>query len=127
MESPNKIENCIEKYIMHSQRKIVKYKISINSNIEDIIDKITKDIEFKYDVHLMGLNTAINKVVLISEIIKSKIGGIHQLCTISSLTNEDNNYKYEIDKLMPKLDILLSLDEPIFKGNGYQPPYKVNP
>lgn len=112
--------NHIDAYLSKSKINVIEYKISINSNVDEIILNITKDFQKNYDVRIMGLNSAISKVVLICEILKTKINGIHQLCNISSLSNDENNYN--CDKLMPRLDILLSLKEPDLKGFGYQSP-----
>ena len=89
---------------------------------------------------ISGLNNAIKKVVLIAEIIKIKIPGLHQLNEINCLNKIINNdIKYnnnsEIesniindDKMIPRLSIKLTFIEPSKEEKenlGYQKPLNI--
>jgi hypothetical protein len=82
-----------------------------------------------YDtIIISGLNKAIKKVVLITEIIKSKIPGLHQLNEINSIYKQNSNgINNEInnENAMPRMSIKLTFVEPSQeeKNNmGYQRP-----
>ena len=86
----------------------------------------------KIKVHIKGkisgLNKAIKKVVLITEIVKSKIPGLHQINEINTLykqNNEINQNDISNENGMPRMSIKLTFVEPSEeeKNNmGYQRP-----
>ena len=68
-------------------------KISELTDVHETIDFIMELFTKKnYDtIIISGLNKAIKKVVLITEIIKSKIPGLHPLNEINSIYKQNNN------------------------------------
>ena len=102
-------------------------KISENTDVHESINFIT-DLFLKHNYNTIGLNKAIKKVVLITEIIKSKIPGLHQITNINSLENKKDE---EIDdnKIIPRLSITLTFIEPSEeekKDLGYQKPISIS-
>ena len=105
-------------------------KISELTDVHETIDFIMELFTKKnYDtIIISGLNKAIKKVVLITEIIKSKIPGLHQLNEINSIYKQNNNgINNEInnENAMPRMSIKLTFIEPSQeeKNNmGYQRP-----
>ena len=117
-------------------------KISENTDVHETIDFIMNLFTIKnYEtIIISGLNNAIKKVVLIAEIIKIKIPGLHQLNEINCLNKINNNeIKYsnnsEIesnvisdDKMIPRLSIKLTFIEPSKEEKenlGYQKPLNI--
>ena len=86
---------------------------------------------------ISGLNKAIKKVVLITEIIKIKIPGLHQINEINCLdihnnneinNNNDNINENNNDKMIPRLSIKLTFIEPTKEEKenlGYQKPLNI--
>ena len=68
-------------------------KISENTDVHETIDFIMNLLTNKnYEtIIISGLNKAIKKVVLITEIIKIKIPGLHQINEINCLNRLNNN------------------------------------
>ena len=105
-------------------------KISELTDVHETIDFIMELFTKKnYDtIIISGLNKAIKKVVLITEIIKSKIPGLHQLNEINSIYKQSSNgINNEInnENAMPRMSIKLTFIEPSQeeKNNmGYQRP-----
>ncbi len=106
-------------------------KISELTDVHETIDFIMELFTKKnYEtIIISGLNKAIKKVVLITEIIKSKIPGLHQLNEINSIYKQNNNngINNEInnENAMPRMSIKLTFIEPSQeeKNNmGYQRP-----
>ena len=105
-------------------------KISELTDVHETIDFIMELFTKKnYDtIIISGLNKAIKKVVLITEIIKSKIPGLHQLNEINSIYKQNSNgINNEInnENAMPRMSIKLTFIEPSQeeKNNmGYQRP-----
>ena len=105
-------------------------KISENTDVHESIDFIS-DLFLKHNyntIYISGLNKAIKKVVLITEIIKSKIPGLHQITNINSLESKKNE-ENDDNKLIPRLSITLTFIEPsedekkkfrISKANKYR-------
>ena len=112
-------------------------KISENTDVHETIDFIMNLLTNKnYEtVIISGLNKAIKKVVLIVEIIKIKIPGLHQINEMNCLNiinnyqeNNDNYKELEIincEKNIPRLSIKLTFKEPSKEEKeqlGYQKP-----
>ena len=105
-------------------------KISELTDVHETIDFIMELFTKKnYDtIIISGLNKAIKKVVLITEIIKSKIPGLHQINEINSINKQNfNSLNDEVnsDNTMPRMSIKLTFVEPSQeeKNNmGYQRP-----
>jgi hypothetical protein len=72
-------------------------------------------------VVICGLSLAINKVILVAEVVKSQIKNLHQTNNIDCLISNDK-FDHSIEKMVPKLEIILSKVEPKNKGTGYQKP-----
>jgi len=106
-------------------------KISELTDVHETIDFIFELFTKKnyQTIIISGLNKAIKKVVLITEIIKSKIPGLHQINEINSLykqnNNEINDNEINNENAMPRMSIKLTFIEPSQeeKNNmGYQKP-----
>ena len=105
-------------------------KISELTDVHETIDFIFELFTKKnyQTIIISGLNKAIKKVVLITEIIKSKIPGLHQLNEINSIFkqgNNDINNEINNENAMPRMSIKLTFIEPTEeeKNNmGYQRP-----
>ena len=89
-----------------------------------------------YDtIIISGLNKAIKKVVLITEIIKIKFPGLHQINEINCLNKQNNNNDYNDindksneEKIIPRLSIKLTFIEPSKEEKenlGYQKPLNI--
>ena len=117
-------------------------KISENTDVHETIDFIMNLFTIKnYEtIIISGLNNAIKKVVLIAEIIKIKIPGLHQLNEINCLNkinsyeiknnnnNEIENNIINDDKMIPRLSIKLTFIEPSKEEKenlGYQKPLNI--
>ena len=99
----------------------------VHETIDFIIELFTKK---NYEtIIISGLNKAIKKVVLITEIIKSKIPGLHQINEINSLYKQNsigiNNDEISNEIAMPRMSIKLTFIEPNEEEKnflGYQRP-----
>lgn len=114
-------------------------KISENTDVHETIDFIMNLFTNKnYEtIIISGLNKAIKKVVLITEIIKIKIPGLHQINEINCLdihnnneinNNNDNINENNNDKMIPRLSIKLTFIEPTKEEKenlGYQKPLNI--
>ena len=109
-------------------------KISELTDVHETIDFIIELFTQKnYEtIIISGLNKAIKKVVLITEIIKSKIPGLHQINEINSLykqsNNGINNDEINNENAMPRMSVKLTFIEPSQEEKndlGYQRPLNV--
>ena len=117
-------------------------KISENTDVHETIDFIMNLFTNKnYDtIIISGLNKAIKKVVLIAEIIKTKIPGLHQLNEMNCLNKLTNQFNYDNnedfkennilnnEKIIPRLSIKLTFIEPSLEEKekiGYQKPLNI--
>jgi len=109
-------------------------KISELTDVHETIDFIMELFTQKnYEtIIISGLNKAIKKVVLITEIIKSKIPGLHQINEINSLykpsNNGINNDEINNENAMPRMSVKLTFIEPSQEEKndlGYQRPLNV--
>ena len=105
-------------------------KISLDTDVHQAIDFICNLFQIqKFDtIKICGLSKAIRKVVLITEIVKTKVKGLYQINNIDCLSKKGShsNYSNQDDMgLVPRLEVLLSFIEPTKeeKNNlGYQAP-----
>ena len=124
----------MEKDLKNNDLKLnILIKIGKQSNLEELIDKIINLITScnknnkKIDVVLQGIKNAICKVVLVSEVIKSRIKGVHQICDISCLNKIENENKSNIEYLIPKIEVILFNYHPEkIPDLGYAPPYSIS-
>ena len=120
----------------NNEIKISEYT-DVHETINFIMDLFTNK---SYNtIIICGLNKAIRKVVLITEIIKAKIPGLYQLNEINCLSDNEgvfNNNSEEIknninennEKIIPRLAIKLTFIEPSKEEKeklGYQNPLNV--
>ena len=112
---------------MNSQQQPTKpenqIRIGINSRVGSIIryvNLLIKDNKFKfYDFSAIG--GAIGKLVSAVELIKLVNPGLFQVNKISTVSIDTKDPKSDqVQRLYPKLEVILSLDEPKEKGEGYQ-------
>ena len=124
---------------MEKNRELKHPFININNEIKiSELTDVHETIDFIFELFtkknyqtiiISGLNKAIKKVVLITEIIKSKIPGLHQINEINSLykqnNKEINDNEINNENAMPRMSIKLTFIEPSQeeKNNmGYQRP-----
>ena len=117
-------------------------KISENTDVHETIDFVMNLFTNKnYEtIIISGLNKAIKKVVLIVEIIKIKIPGLHQINEINCLNklnyndinnnniNDNENNILNNEKIIPRLSIKLTFKEPSKEEKenlGYQKPLNI--
>ena len=117
-------------------------KISKNTDVHETIDFVMNlFINKNYEtIIISGLNKAIKKVVLIVEIIKIKIPGLHQLNEMNCLNkpnyneincdgdNDNENNIINNDTIIPRLSIKLTFKEPSKEEKenlGYQKPLNI--
>ena len=101
-------------------------KISTKTNVRAVIRYIVDLFNTKnHDiVTISGLNQAISNVVLVAEVVKTQILGLHQVNTIVCIVmNSEEEGNDDIQRRTPKLEIILSRSEPKVKTSGYQKPY----
>lgn len=101
----------------------------VHSAIDFICDLFTNK---KYEtIKILGLSNAIKKVILIVEVVKSKIEGLYQINEIGGFrgkTMKDKTTDTEIfmeDQFVPRIEILLTLIPPSEEEKklaGYQEP-----
>jgi hypothetical protein len=102
-------------------------KICFDTNVKNAINYVIhlfRD-KKKESVKLIGLSLAISKVILIAEVVKTHIKKLHQVTNIDCLITKDK-FNPEKIKRVPKLEILLTVNEPNIKGDGYQRPMTDN-
>jgi hypothetical protein len=97
----------------------VSYDTDVKKAINYIEYALTK--KCKNTILICGLNLAISKVILIAEIVKTRIKNLHQINKIDCLISNDK-FDDSLEKRVPKLEIILTTKEPINKGMGYQNP-----
>lgn len=105
-------------------------KISLDTDVHQAIDFICNLFQIqKFDtIKICGLSKAIRKVVLITEIVKTKVNGLYQINNIDCLSKKGGypNHSNQDDMgLVPRLEVLLSFIEPTKeekKNLGYQAP-----
>lgn len=128
----------------HNSNKREKLPPRININNEIKISQDTDvhfTIDFIYDLFInqkyktiiiCGLSKAITKVVLIAEIIKLKVKGLHQINKIDCLNINkriDDSGKLDERKMVPRMEIRMTFIEPNEKEKenmGYQKPTGIN-
>ena len=99
-------------------------KISTKSNVKCVIDYIIEQLnnDINEIIYICGLSQAISKLILIVEVIKTKVIGLHQINKIDCLVLKNSlNQEY---RRIPKMDIIISRIEPLIKDVGYQSPYE---
>lgn len=112
-------------------------KISQDTDVHGAIDFIYDLIKNKgyKTIKICGLNNAIKKVVLIAEIIKSKIPGLYQINNIDCIKGktmkdkETETETYIENQMVPRMEILLTINEPSEQDkqlSGYQDPQYYN-
>jgi DNA-binding protein len=105
-------ENIVRLSSRSNVRGVIKYIVDLfNSNRHDFVT-------------ISGLNQAISNVVLVAEVIKTQIPGLHQTNTIDCVVmTTDRQGNEGVERRTPKLEIVLARTEPTNKTNGYQRPY----
>jgi len=74
------------------------------------------------ELHFSGLGGAIGKIVSSVEILKLTNPGLYQLNNIETVTysTKDNQNNLVSERLFPRIQVILTLDEPKNKGVGFQ-------
>ena len=99
-------------------------KISSLTRVNNVIrfaNVLLKERNFR-EIHFRALGASIGKLVSSVELIKVINGGFYQVSTIGTVSFQQKDTTGEVnqERLYPKLEITLSLDEPKIKGEGYQ-------
>lgn len=101
--------------------------INIENNTNNKENIISNNTNNNVKIILKGIKSAIDKVVLITEVIKSRVKGIHQVLDIGCLNNDENIYNDDyINKIIPKISVTLTNFEPKYKEFGYRAPYSMS-
>lgn len=99
-------------------------KISSFTRVNNVLrfaNVLLKERNFR-EIHFRALGGSIGKLVSAVELLKLINGGLYQVTTLGTVAfqQKDTNGKVNVERLYPKLEITLSLDEPKTKGEGYQ-------
>ena len=137
----NVVINYLKKYKLTLTKKIHKsmedrnqpeqqapanlIKISSFTRVNNVLrfaNVLLKERNFR-EIHFRALGASIGKLVSAVELLKLINGGLYQTTTIGTVAfqQKDTNGKVNVERLYPKLEITLSLDEPKQRGEGYQP------
>ena len=98
-------------------------KISLDTDVHQAIDFITNLFINQHfeKIIICGLSKAIRKVVLITEIVKTKVNGLFQINKIDCLKKRGKTNEYDDDMgMVPRLEIILSTKEPSNEEKSYQ-------
>lgn len=102
-------------------------KIGVGTRVRSVINycEILLEKGVK-DLNLTAMGGAIGSLILVCENVKILHPGLHQSFKISTINSQtmDNDGQLVQQKLFPKFEVTLSLDEPSEKNEGYQPPLK---
>jgi len=102
-------------------------KIGVGTRVRSVINYcevlLEKGIK---DLNLTAMGGAIGSLILVCENVKILHPGLHQSYKISTINSQtvDNDGSLVQQKLFPKFEVKLSLNEPSEKDEGYQPPLK---
>ena len=103
-------------------------KIGASTRVRNVISyaqNLFKEKQFK-EVTISAIGGAIGSLVNAVEVLKADIPGLHQVNKISTVSYQtvDPNQDSKIiqERLYPKLEVVLSIEEPKSKSEGYQKP-----
>jgi hypothetical protein len=102
-------------------------KLSARTNVRAVIRYIVDLFKVKnYDtVHISGLNFAISNVILVTEVVKTQVLGLHQVNNIDCVemdSRDQSSGEVQVIRRTPKFEVILSRAEPKSKTFGYQRP-----
>jgi len=100
-------------------------KIGVGTRVRSVINycKILLEKNFR-ELNLTAMGGAIGSLILVCENLKILHPGLFQSYKILTVNYKtvDNTGKLVQQKLFPKFEVILSLDEPSEKNEGFQPP-----
>jgi len=100
-------------------------KVSTQSRVNYIMrfaNVLLKERNFR-EIHFRALGASIGKLVSVVELLKLTTPGLYQVTTIGTVAfqqKETETSQTSNERLYPKLEITLTLDEPKEKGIGFQ-------
>lgn len=102
-------------------------RVSITSKVNYIIrycNSLLKQPTIKF-LHFSAVGGAINKLVHVVEVLKIVNQGLYQSNKLATVSYQsvDSNQKVENQKLYPKMEVILSIEEPKEKNEGFQDKY----
>jgi hypothetical protein len=105
-------------------------KIGASTRVRNVITytlSLFKENKFN-DVTISAIGGAIGSLVNVVEVIKADIAQLHQVNKLSTVSYQtlDPNEKLIQERLYPKMEIILSLEEPKVKTEEYQKPMSDN-
>ena len=105
-------------------KPINQVKIGVGSSVRAVIrytNMLIKERNLK-SVNFSAIGGAIGKLLNVVEVIKTLNPGLYQVNTIGTVSYQsvDNHGLVSTKRLFPKLDVVLTTDEPTEKGEGFQ-------
>ena len=111
---------------MQEKEELNLIRIGIGTRVNGVlrfVNVLLKERNFR-EIHFRALGASIGKLVSIVELLKLTHPGMHQVNTIGTVSFQlkEGQDKITNERLYPKLEIVLSLDEPKDnnKGEGFQ-------
>jgi len=108
----------------NTQQPVNHIRVSATSQVRNLIrysNMLLKERNFR-DIHFSGLGGAIGKIVSAVEVLRIVNPGLYQMNKIETVTysTKDNQNNLVNERLYPRMEVILTLDEPKNKGLGYQ-------
>jgi len=107
-----------------TQQPVNHIRVSATSQVRNLIrysNMLLKERNFR-EIHFSGLGGAIGKIVSAVEVLRIVNPGLYQVNKIETVTysTRDNQSNLVNERLYPRMEVILTLDEPQKKGLGYQ-------
>ena len=107
-----------------SQQPVNHIRVSATSQVRNLIrysNMLLKERNFR-EIQFSGLGGAIGKIVSAVEVLRIVNPGLFQVNKIETVTysTKDNQNNLVNERLYPRMEVILTLDEPKVKGLGYQ-------
>ena len=107
-----------------TQQPANQIRVSAGSQVRNLIryaNMLLKERNFR-EIHFSGLGGAIGKIVSCVEVLRIVNPGLYQVNKIETVTysTKDNQNNLVNERLYPRMEVILTLDEPKNKGLGYQ-------
>ncbi len=112
----------------NANKELNDIRVGINSRVRNVIGYCNSILSEKKvrDLHFSAVGGAIGKLVDTVEVLKIVNPGFYQINKIATVSYQtvDSQGRIINQKIYPKLEIILTLDEPKERGEGYQPAIK---
>lgn len=114
----------MQKPTTSEQKPLNEIKVSFRSRVRNIIgyaDRLLKENNFRI-LKLSAIGGAIGTLVNATEVLRTLNPGLYQVVRLGTVSYQSVDQKGDIEnqRLYPKLEIDLTLDEPKEKGEGFQ-------